>query len=143
MVQTGFDYKKERAGLSLRYGIELDETSSSILFILREEQKAFFTEQNRKLEEATSKISDANNSLQVDRQSPRHQAFWFGMGKWGFGLLFAISIGTCFYIYHLNEEEKKAKAPILLDWYKTYYNVSQNGTKKAMADFLKSHPLPQ
>ena len=143
MVQTGFDYKKERAGLSLRYGIELDETSSSILFILREEQKAFFTEQNRKLEEATSKISNANNSLQVDRQSPRHQAFWFGMGKWGFALLFAISVGTCFYIYHLSKDEKKDKTPVLLSWYKAYYNVSQTGTKKTIADFLKQYPPPQ
>jgi hypothetical protein len=143
MTQTGFDYKKERAGLSLKYGIELDETSSSILFILREEQKNFFAQQNRKLEEATSKISNANNSLQVDYQSPRQQAFWFGMGKWGFALILAISIASSFYMYYLSKEEQIAKTPALLNWYRAYYNISQNGSKKAAADFLKQHPLPE
>jgi di/tricarboxylate transporter len=133
MAPTGFDYKKERAGLSLTYGIELDETSSSILF----------AEQSRKLGEATSKISNANNSLQVDSQSPRQQAFWFGMGKWGFALFFALSIASCFYMYYLSKEEQRAKMPALLNWYRAYYDISQKGSKKAAADFLKQHPLPE
>ncbi|MEP7277415.1 MAG: hypothetical protein ABI813_02120 [Bacteroidota bacterium] len=143
MEKTGFVYKKERAGLSLRDGIELDETSISILFVLRQEQQSFFAAQNSKLEAATAKISSANNSLQVDHQSPRQQAFWFGMGKWGFALLVTVSMAACFYCYYLSKEEAAAKMPLLLHWYKGYYDVSKSGSKKSMAEFLKQYPPPQ
>lgn len=143
MQQTSFDYKKERSGLFLKYNIEMDETSSSLLFVIREEQASFFATQNIKLEEAIRKINGSNTSLQVDHNNPRPQAFWFGMGKWGLALIFAISIGSFFYMYHTHEETQIGKTAALLDWYREYYNVSQSGLKKNLADFLKNYPLPK
>ena len=143
METIAFDYKKERSFISLKYGFDLDETSSSILFVLRQEQATFFATQKIKLDEAISKINTSNNSLQVDASSPRQQAFWFGMGKWGFALIFAISIASCLYIYHMSEEKQTMKATVLLNWYREYYNASQSGSKKNLADFLKSNPLPE
>lgn len=143
MSKNSFDYKKERSALSLRYGIDLDETSASILFVLREEQAALFAAQNTKLEAAGEKIKNANNSLQVAQNNPLAQAFWFGMGKWGFALIFGISISSCLYIYHMSQEDQALKTTALLNWYGEYYKVSQRGSKKGIIDFLKNNPAPR
>lgn len=143
MSQTSFDYKKERSALSLKYSIDLDETSASILFVLREEQTAFFAAQNTKLEAAAARIKYANNSLQAAQNNPRAQAFWFGMGKWGLALIFGISIGSCLYMYQMSQEDQALKTAALLNWYGEYYKVSQNGSKKGLVDFLKNYPMPK
>ena len=142
MEQTTFNYKKNRAELFLKYHVELDETSSSILFILQEEQKKFFSEQARQLDEATSKINSSNTSLQIDMNHPRSQAFWFGMGKWGLALIIATTIFTLFYAYNLSKEEQDRKMPELFKWYAEYYQVSQRASKKEVTNFLKKYPMP-
>ena len=142
MEQTTFDYKKNRAELFLKYHVDLDETSSTILFILKEEQKKFFAEQGRQLEEATRKINSSNTSLQIDMKHPRSQAFWFGMGKWGLALIILTCIATFFYAYHLNKEEQDRKTTELFKWYAEYYQVSQRASKKEITNFLKKYPMP-
>ena len=142
MQQAVFDYKKNRSELYLKYQVDLDETSSSILFIIQEEQKKLFAEQSQQLEEATRKINASNSSLQIDTKNPRTQAFWFGMGKWGLALIIATSIATVFYAYHLSKEEEDRKTVELLKWYETYYQVSQTEFKKEVTDFLKKYPMP-
>ena len=84
---------KLRTRVLLQYGINLDETSLSILSILQDDIGEKLTEQNQKLEEAVSSIERSKKSLQVDHNHPRWQAFWFGMGKWGIAsILFIILI---------------------------------------------------
>jgi hypothetical protein len=88
-------------------------------------------------------MQHSNNSLQAAQNNPRAQAFWFGMGKWGLALIFGISISSCLYIYHLSQEDQALKTTALLNWYGEYYKVSQTGSKKNMADFLRTNPAPQ
>ena len=143
MQQAVFNYKKNRSELFLKYQVDLDETSSSILFIIQEEQKKLFAEQSQLLEEATRKINASNSSLQIDTKNPRAQAFWFGMGKWGLALIIATSIATVFYGHHLNKEEEDRKTVELFKWYAAYYQVSQTESKKEVTDFLKKYPMPK
>jgi hypothetical protein len=143
MQPSVFNYKKIRSELYLRYQVDLDETSSSILFILQQEQRENFLKQNQHLEEATRKIDAAKRSLQVDTQNPTLQAFWFGMGKWGMALIIAIAFTSIFYLFHSSGEEPATKPSELLQWYQAYYQVSQRESKKMVTDFLKKYPMPQ
>jgi hypothetical protein len=143
MQETGFNYKKIRSELFLQYQVELDETSSSILYILQQEQKRFFAAQIQQLQEATRKINASNSSLQVDLKNPRSQAFWFGMGKWGLGLIMAVCIYTFYYGYHLDAEAQNRKTDGLVKWYAAYYQVSQKESKQKVMDFLKKFPMPE
>ena len=143
MQPSVFNYKKIRSELYLRYQVDLDETSSSILFILQQEQRENFLKQNQHLEEATRKINAAKRSLQVDTQNPPLQAFWFGMGKWGMALMILIVFTSIFYTYHYGDKEPAGKPSELLQWYQAYYHVSQRESKKMVTDFLKKYPMPQ
>ena len=143
MQPSVFNYKKIRSELYLRYQVDLDETSSSILFILQQEQRENFLKQNQHLEEATRKINAAKRSLQVDTQNPSLQAFWFGMGKWGMALMILIVFTSIFYTYHSSDKEPAGKPSELLQWYQAYYQVSQKASKKMVTDFLKKYPMPQ
>lgn len=91
MQQLGFDYQKTRASIFLHHGIELDDTSITILSVLSSAQKKHFTEQQKILESAAEKISISTKSLEPHQQKPGWQAFWFGMGKFGLALIFAIA----------------------------------------------------
>lgn len=143
MQQPVYNYKKIRSQLFLKYQMDLDETSCSILFVLLVEQKKHFEEQSEQLKETTRKINASNSSLQVDSKKPGSQAFWFGMGKWGLALIIATSIAAGFYSYHLSDEAQNSKTAELLKWYETYYQVSQRESKKAVTDFLNKYPMPQ
>ena len=142
MQPSVFNYKKIRSELFLNYEVDLDETSSSILFILQEEQKRLFEEQSRQLEEATRKINSSNSSLQLNTKNPRSQAFWFGMGKWGLALIMVTGMASLFYGYHLNKEMQDRKTTELFEWYAEYYQVSQRESKKEVTNFLKKYPMP-
>ena len=143
MQETIFNYKKIRSQLFLKYQMDLDETSCSILFVFLQEQERHFEKQSQQLEKTTRKINASNSSLQVDSKKPGSQAFWFGMGKWGLALIIATSIATVFYSNHLSDEAQNNKTTELLKWYETYYQVSQRESKKAVTDFLNKYPMPQ
>ena len=142
MQQTQFDYQKNRAAISLQYGIELDDTSLIILSILSGNQKKNFAEQNKILESAAEKISVSTKSLQVHQQKPGRQAFWFGMGKFGLALIFATSVLTAIYFYDVAKKQEQDKLPAALHWYKTYFELTQTGVRKNVMDFLKNNPRP-
>ena len=70
MQQTRLNYEKTRAAIFLKYGVELDETSITILLVLSGLQKTQFLEQNKKLEAVTEKIKLSTQSLQAHQQRP-------------------------------------------------------------------------
>lgn len=143
MQQTRFDYQKSRAAIFLQYGIELDETSITILSILSGHQKARFLEQNKILEAATEKIRLSTQSLQAHQQRPGWQAFWFGMGQWGLALLLATTVLTGLYFYRESRQQERERLPMVLQWYKGYFEASRTGNQKTLADFLKDNPRPE
>jgi hypothetical protein len=142
MPQPEFDYQKTRASISLHYGIELDDTSITILSVLSAAQKKHFTEQQKILESAAEKISISTKSLEPHHQKPGWQAFWFGMGKFGLALIFATSVLTGVYFYNEANKQEQDKLPAELQWYKGYYQAIQTRNKKAIIDFLKNNPMP-
>lgn len=142
MQQPGFDYQKTRASISLHYGIELDDTSITILSVLSAAQKKHFTEQQNILESAAEKISISTKSLELHQQRPGWQAFWFGMGKFGLAAIFATSVLTGVYFYNEANKQEQAKLPAELQWYKGYYQATQTGNRKVTIDFLKNNPRP-
>ena len=142
MQQPGFDYQKTRASISLHYGIELDDTSITILSVLSAAQKKHFTEQQNILESAAEKISISTKSLELHQQRPGWQAFWFGMGKFGLAAIFATSVLTGVYFYNEANKQEQDKLPAELQWYKGYYQATQTGSRKVTIDFLKNNPRP-
>ncbi len=142
MTQPAFDFKKTRASISLHYGIELDDTSITIMAVLSAIQKKHFTEQQKILEAAAEKIRVSTKSLELHQQKPGWQAFWFGMGKFGLALIFATSILTGVYFYSEANKREQDKLPTELQWYKGYYQANQARNKKAIIDFLKNNPRP-
>lgn len=133
MTEPRFDFKKLRAGIFLQYGIELDETSLTILAILTQEMKRQFIKMDKAQEEMTMQIQHSKKALQVDHNHPRWQAFWHGMGQWGFGLCLAIITALTIFAIDLNKitEEKEAVYQEL-SWYKAHYDAAQKaGTKSA------------
>lgn len=131
MTDKKFDYKITRAEILIQYGIELDETSISILFILLVEQNKMAEVQNKKLDEAAKNINFSSKSLQADWANPRLQAFWFGMGQWGLGLILAVIVSGTFYGYILNAE---------MDNQQVQFNFYENYYKKVEA-LRKNHKL--
>ncbi len=142
MQQIPFDYKKFRAETLLKYNQELDETSASILFILQDEQRTAFAEQRSLINAASKKINDSRRILALDNDNPRWQAFWFGMGYGGMALIIAILIAGGFWVYYTYEEKQQEKLPVLNQWYKDYYDKTQNLPKKAVAEYLRNNPVP-
>lgn len=143
MEQKSIDTRKMRALVSLQYGVELDETSLTILTILIQEQSKQFAFQNQLLEAATEKISRSKKSLQASPQSPRFQAFWFGMGKWGFALIYMMTLSWLFIIGYQHRQEGSSRVSVQLEWYKQYYDKSQKESRKAITEFLKNNPPPE
>lgn len=143
MPSYKFDYKKLRSEIFLRYNIELDETSLSILHILLVETKAELLKNTRSINEATEKINDNTTSLQVDCQHPRWQAFWFGMGNLGFSIIFSVTL--LFMLGFIYTIQKKENAQVNKEWlwYKTYYELTQTHKATAVKEFLKNNPAPK
>ena len=142
MQPTRLDYQKTRAAIFLKYGVELDETSITLLSILSIQQKAQYLEQNKKLEAVTEKIKLSTQSLQAHPQRPGWQAFWFGMGHLGLALVVLSGVFTGIYYYREAKQQEGERLPIILQWYKAYFEASQMGNRKTIADFLKDNPRP-
>lgn len=141
---TSIDLKSKRAEIFLSYRQELDDTSLIILTILSNEQQKVFEEQNKKINEAVDRINDTRRSLEVNRNNPNQQAFWFGMGKLGLPLMFlTVIVAVCYgYYVHDGHEEKYNEA--LFNWYQKYYQDTKNSyTKKQWTQYLKVNPFPR
>ena len=142
MADKKFDYKKERSSICLKYGIEMDDTTCGVVYILREEQKEFFETQEKKLDWASEKISRSRGALQVDQRHPLWQAFFHGLGSWGLALITASSMAALVYLTKMDNEHQTEKRFQLLEWYRGYYDSTKSLTKKAVMDYLKNHPNP-
>lgn len=139
MQQSRIDFKKLRLQISLQYGIELDETSLTILGILMLEQKRQFVTMIKRLDEMVTQIQQSKKALQVDPNHPRWQAFWYGMGQWGFTLCIAIIAALTVYCFNLNKiRTEKQTIQKELVWYKEQYEVAQKAGTKAGIDKKKS-----
>jgi hypothetical protein len=141
---TPVDLKAKRAEIFLSYRQQLDDTSLVILSILIDQQKAVFDEQNRKIDKAVDKINDTRRSLEVDRNNPNQQAFWFGMGKFGLPLMFLMVIAAVCYGYYVHDSHEEKYNEALNNWYQKYYEQTKgNLSKKQWSQYLKLNPLPQ
>ncbi|MBZ4190577.1 hypothetical protein [Niabella beijingensis] len=131
MQTSRTDLKKLRSAIFLQYGIELDETSLTILAILLQEVKRQFMPMHTKLDEMATQIQYSKKSLQVDPDHPRWQAFWHGMGQWGLGFILAvIAAFTVFAIGVNKEREEKKMIQQELAWYKEHYKATQKTGSK-------------
>ena len=141
MELTDTFIKNKQAELYLKYKQQLDETSIVILTILSEKIEQSFERQNRKLDNT---VDDSQRLLQTDYRHPLLQAFWLGMGKFGFALtalIISISIFYGIYLYNRNEENYDTKQ---LKWYQQqFYNDAKNHyTPKQRSEYLKKYPSP-
>jgi hypothetical protein len=143
MEQSKIDYKKIRPQIAVKYGVELDEISITILSVLMTEQKMEFEGQNKKLDAAIKKIEGSQETLQADRDHPYWQAFWFGMGKWGIGLCMAVCFAVIFYCIHLSKNTENEKLTKQVNWCHSYIDVLRKGSKKESGEFLKKYPYPE
>lgn len=124
-MQTSLtDLKKLRAAISLQYGIELDETSLTILTILLQEVRRQFVPMQAKLDEMAAKIQYSKKSLQVDTDHPRWQAFWHGMGQWGLSLILAVIAALAVFFTNLKNDKTQQEMQQALVWYKQHYEAA-------------------
>ncbi|MDH7464139.1 hypothetical protein QEG73_22775 [Chitinophagaceae bacterium 26-R-25] len=143
MEQSKIDYKKIRPQIAVKYGVELDEISITILSVLVMEQKMEFELQNKKLDTAIKKMEGSQEALQVDKEHPYWQAFWFGMGKWGIGICLAVCFSVIFYCIHLSKNRENENLNRQVNWCHGYIDVLRKGSKKESAEFLKKNPYPE
>ena len=137
MQTSRTDLKKLRSAIFLQYGIELDETSLTILIILLQEVRRQFAPMQTKLDEMAAQIQYSKKSLQVDPDHPRWQAFWHGMGQWGLGLILAVMAALTVFAIDLNKEREDRKMiQQQLAWYKEHYEAAQ----KAGIGVIKKNP---
>lgn len=141
--RTEIDIKKLQSKVYIDYGYELDETSLIILKILTDQQYLNFSKQNKTINEVTQKITDSQKSIQVDKDRPGWQAFWFGFGKLGLALIIVITVVTVLFGLYLNNNIENKNAADA-EWYQKYYNDTKHLIpKKVIADYLKKHPIPK
>ncbi|AHF17334.1 hypothetical protein [Niabella soli] len=133
MQQSRIDLKKLRLQIALQYGIELDETTLTILAILLQEGKHLFTPMHTKLAEMAEQMQQSKKTLQVDPDHPRWQAFWHGMGQWGLGLCLAIIALLVVFSITLSNDKKQQDMQQALVWYKEHYEAAQKLIDKAGA----------
>ncbi|WP_346239615.1 hypothetical protein ABDK00_018190 [Niabella insulamsoli] len=131
MKEPPFNFKKIRADISLHYGIDLDETSLTILVILHQEIKRQFVKITTSQDEMAAQIQQSKKSLQVDYNHPRWQAFWHGMGQWGLGLCVTVLFAAVvFFIDVKKTREQKELLQLERNWYKAQYDSVQALDKK-------------
>lgn len=135
MTPIKYDYKIVRAEIFIKFNIDLDETSTSILYILLDELKQNAQLQNAKIDEAVKNINTASRSLQVDYQHPQKQAFWFGMGKWGSGLIMAAVTCGFIFSYNIYNDQEKEKLEKQLQYYHNYYLKTESLKPKRHENF--------
>lgn len=132
MSQSKIDFKKLRAEISFKYGIELDETSLTILAILTLQLNNQFLKMDRAQEEMISQIQLSKKALQVDTRHPRWQAFWHGMGQWGLGLCLAVIVAFVFFSIDRGWEKKEQELLRQeLAAYRAYYQEHEQAKRNA------------
>ena len=142
-MSNQIDWEQYSSKIYIKYSVKLDETSLTILYILQQEQSAYFSQSNNTINNAVSKLKSANQSLEVDNRNPRWQAFWFGMGKMGVtSILLVIAIAIAIYSKINNQRQLKQLDSKLL-WYKIYYQKTLTKSKAEVAEFLKHYPKPK
>lgn len=137
-----FDYKKLRSEISYKFDIELDETALGIVRIISYQQSIFFGEQNKKLEEAIRDINSSKQSLEVSKNKPKSQAFWFGFGLWGLSICTFILCACASFLYWESVQAEELLFPEKYKWYKAYYQILKNVDPKTTQSILKSFPNP-
>ncbi len=125
MEKIFFDYTNFRSQLILKYNINLDETTASILFAILEEQSKSFDEQQKVFDKAIKRISDESNSLMVDNANPSKQAFWYGMGRLGLAYSLGIILLAITTMYFFSQRDEIKKLSNELKEYKIYYERTQ------------------
>lgn len=131
MQEPKIDLKKLRLQISLKYGIELDETALTILAVLLMEMKTQFVVMKKTQGEIVTEVQQSKKALQVDPNHPRWQAFWHGMGQWGLGLCLAVIAAMLVYFTSLNNDKKQLETQQALIWYKEHYEAAQKKLAKA------------
>ena len=137
MQTSRTDLKKLRSAIFLQYGIELDETSLTILTILLQEVKRQFAPMQTKLDEMAAQIQYSKKPLQVDTDHPRWQAFWHGMGQWGLGLILAVIAALAVFFINLKNDKTQQEMQQALIWYKQHYEAAQKADAKTGAGTIE------
>lgn len=131
MQQPRIDLKKLRLQVALEYGVEMDETALTILAILMQKMNGQFVTMNKTQGAIVTEVQQSKKALQVDRDHPRWQAFWHGMGQWGLGLCLAVIAALTVYFITLTNDKKQLKTEQALIWYKEHYEAAQKVIDKA------------
>lgn len=138
-----FDYKKFRAEIFLKYDIDLDDTALAIMRIVVIQQNISFESQNKKLDQATKNINQAKKSLEVSKNKPKSQAFWFGFGLWGSSICTFIICSCILIIFWQHLKSQELLLPEKLKWYKSYFETLKAASPKNSSQFLKANPMPE
>lgn len=139
-IKAQFDYKKYRAQLLIAYDIELDETALAMTRILANYQDQSFRLQNEKIDGVLKNIDWSKTSLQVSKQDPKSQAFWFGFGKYGLPITFcALVTGICILVM-LYDNDQENERNFETGLYKRYFEANKKDPCKA-TEFLKNLPF--
>lgn len=133
MQESKIDFKKLRLQISLKYGIELDETSLAVLGIMLQEMRHHYVKINKGQEETVIQVKQAKKALQVDPAHPRWQAFWHGMGQFGFGLCLIAFVIMAIFLINLYTNNKQQETEQTLVWYKEQYEAAQKKIDKVGA----------
>lgn len=138
-----FDYETLQAEMRLKYGVNLDETSLSILHVLRTEQNEGSAYHAKQIEQAAQKINTSTHSLHIDSKRPGWQAFWFGMGKFGFSAVFFISVLSVWGIVYGAKQQDNEQMQKEWYWYKAYYDSSHTNSLKKTKILIRHHLKPK
>jgi hypothetical protein len=144
MEHVKIDFQRMQADYFLKYDYRFDETALAMLHILKKEQEQNFVLQNTALNKAIDKIEDSQRTLALDREHPRWQAFYYGLGRLGLPLLLAISFLALFYLISLSNQHLETIDSAKLRWYENFYQFNiENRETKAMKEYLRKNPIPE
>ncbi len=144
MEHVKIDFQRMQAEYFLKYDYRFDETALAMLHILKKEQEQNFVLQNTALNKAIDKINDSQRTLALDREHPRWQAFFYGLGRLGLPLTMFICFVAIFYMIHLSNQNLELSNSAKLRWYEIFYQSNiQNRETKAMKEYLRENPIPE
>jgi hypothetical protein len=142
MIKERFDYANKRPEIKLQYGIDLDETSCQILFVLQQDQKAGFAKQAIAINEIVNKCNSGSSSLALDKEHPRWQAFWFGFGKLGFAICFAVFFALLIYCYQYDQDKQLGKLAATIQQYQNFEAQMEKRYPRVVSEFWRNNPKP-
>lgn len=139
MEKKIFDYKIERAAYSQKFGIDFDETSLAVLFAMDELRKA---EQNNLLEKAIAKLNGKQKQLEVSREHPYWQSFFFGLGK--FGLAICITVLLLFFLVNKKLDSNNENVRLLnqIQWHLKFYRQVRALDSAFTTKYVAKYPYP-